>query len=129
MLKSLPPREREIVDLLYERGGLTAAEISVALYGQSGGSAARTMLGRLEHKGFVRRTDSPRGYLYQPAVPDSRARTAALKELVRVFFKGSPADAATALLGMSERIDESELDKLEGLLAEARTARRKGAGR
>ena len=127
MLKRLPPREREIVDLLYERGDLTAAEIAVALSGQPSGSAVRTMLGRLEHKGFVRRTDSPKGYLYHPAVPDSQARRTSLKELVRVFFNGSPAGAATALLGMSERIDETELDELEVLIAQARAARRKGA--
>ena len=123
MLKKLPPREREIVDLLYERGGLTAAEISTALSGQPSGSAVRTMLSRLEHKGFVRRTDSSKGYLYEPAVPDSQARKSALKELVKVFFHGSPAGAATALLGMSERIDETELDALEVLIARARAAR------
>lgn len=122
MSKSLPPREREIVNLLYERGELTAAEISVAIYGQPGGSAVRTMLGRLEHKGFVCRTDSPKGYLYRPAVPDSQARSTALKELVRVFFSGSPASAATALLGMSEQVDETELDELEALIARSRAS-------
>ena len=126
-MKRLPPREREIVDLLYERGDLTVAEISESLLGQPSGSAVRTMLSRLEHKGFVRRTDSSKGYLYRPAVPDSQARKTALKELVRVFFHGSTAGAATALLGMSERIDESELDELEALIVEARAARRKGA--
>lgn len=129
MSKRLPPREREIVDLLYERGDLTAAEISVALYGRPGGSAVRTMLGRLEHKGFVRRTDGAKGYVYHPAVPDSQARKTAMKELVRVFFGGSPAGAATALLGMSERIDETELDELEILIARARAARRGEAKR
>ena len=124
MLKKLPPREREIVDLLYERGDLTVAEISEGLLGQPSGSAVRTMLGRLEHKGFVRRTDSAKGYVYHPVVPDSQARKTALKELVRVFFHGSPAGAATALLGMSERIDETELDALEDLIARARAARR-----
>ena len=125
MLKKLPPREREIVDLLYEQGDLTAAEISVALYGQPSGSAARTMLGRLEHKGFVRRSDSPKGHLYRPAVTDSQARKTALKELVRVFFRGSPTGAATALLGMSERLDDSELEELEAFIAQTRAARSK----
>ena len=126
MLKKLPPREREIIDLLYERGDLTVAEIAVALTGRPSGSAVRTMLSRLERKGFVRRADSSNGYLYRPAVPDSQARKTALKELVRVFFRGSPAGAATALLGMSERLDDTELDELEALIAQARAARRKG---
>ncbi|KRA84313.1 BlaI/MecI/CopY family transcriptional regulator [Altererythrobacter sp. Root672] len=124
MLKKLPPREREIVDLLYERGDLTVAEISEALPGQLSGSAIRTMLSRLEHKGFVRRTESSKGHLYRPAVPDSQARKTALKDLVRVFFHGSPAGAATALLGMSDRLDETELDELEALIAQARAAKR-----
>lgn len=126
MLKKLPPREREIVDLLYERGDLTVAEISEALPGRPSGSAVRTMLSRLEHKGYVRRTDSSKGHLYRPAVADSQVRKTALEELVRVFFHGSPAGAATALLGMSERLDETELDELEALIAQARAARRTG---
>jgi predicted transcriptional regulator len=126
MLKKLPPREREIVDLLYERGDLTVAEICDALPGQPSGSAVRTMLSRLEHKGFVRRTETARGYLYRPAVSDNQARKTALSELVRVFFHGSPAGAATALLGMSGRLDESELDALEALIAQARSARHEG---
>ena len=127
MLKKLPPREREIVDLLYERGDLTVAEISGALTGQPSGSAVRTMLSRLEQKGFVRRTDSAKGHLYRPAVADREARTTALKELVRVFFGGSSAGAATALLGMTERLEETELDELEALIAQARADRHKGS--
>jgi len=127
MVKKLPPREREIVDLLYERGELTVADISEALPGRPSGSAVRTMLSRLEHKGFVRRTNSSNGYLYRPAVSDSQARKTALKDLVRVFFHGSPAGAATALLGMSERLDETELHELEAMIAQARSARRDGA--
>jgi predicted transcriptional regulator len=126
MLKKLPPREREIVDLLYERGDLTVAEIAESLPGRPSGSAIRTMLSRLEHKGFVRRTDSSKGYRYRPAVPDSQASKTALKELVRVFFRGSTAGAATALLGMSERFDETELEELEALIAQARAAKHKG---
>jgi predicted transcriptional regulator len=82
------------------------------------------MLSRLEHKGFVRRTEGAKSHVYHPAVPDSQARKTAMKELVRVFFSGSPAGAATALLGMSDRIEETELDKLEVLIARARAAKR-----
>jgi hypothetical protein len=51
-----------------------------------------------------------------------------LSEVVRVFFNNSPAGAATALLGMSERLDSSELDELEAMIARARAAKNgKGA--
>jgi len=128
MLSKLPPRERQIVDLLYQRRDLAVAEICEALPDNPSGSAVRTMLKRLEDKGFVRRTDSEKGYLYSPAVADSVARKTALSEVVRVFFNNSPAGAATALLGMSERLDSSELDELEAMIARARAAKNgKGA--
>lgn len=128
MLSKLPPRERQIVDLLYQRGDLAVAEICEALPDNPSGSAVRTMLKRLEDKGFVRRTESEKGYVYSPAVADSVARKTALSEVVRVFFNNSPAGAATALLGMSERLDSSELDELEAMIARARAAKNgKGA--
>ena len=123
MLSKLPPRERQIVDLLYQRGDMAVAEICDALPENTSGSAVRTMLKRLEDKGFVRRADSERGFLYSPVVADTVARKNALKDVVRVFFNGSPAGAAIALLGMSERLDTSELDALEAMIAKARKAK------
>ena len=96
MLNKLPPRERQIVNLLYERGDMAVSEICDSLADQPSGSAVRTMLKRLEDKGFVQRTDSERGFLYSPAVADSVARKTALSEIVKTFFNGSPAGAASA---------------------------------
>ena len=123
MLSKLPPRERQIVDLLYERGEMAVAEICDALPDQPSGSAVRTMLKRLEDKGYVHRHDSERGHIYSPAVAESVASKSALGEVVRVFFNGSAAGAATALLGMSDRLDASELDELEQIIARARAAK------
>ena len=128
MLSKLPPRERQIVDLLYQRGDLAVAEICDALPDNPSGSAVRTMLKRLEDKGYVRRTESEKGFLYSPAVSDTVARKTALSEVVRVFFNNSTAGAATALLGMSDSLDTSELDELEAMIAKARAAKNgKGA--
>jgi predicted transcriptional regulator len=123
MLSKLPPRERQIVDLLYVHGELAVAEICEALPDRLSGSAVRAMLQRLERKGYVQRQDSERGFLYTPAVADSVARKSALSEVVRVFFNGSAAGAATALLGMSDRIDADELKRLEEMIAQARAAK------
>ena len=123
MLSKLPPRERQIVDLLYEHGALAVAEICDALPDRLSGSAVRAMLQRLERKGYVQREDSDRGFLYSPAVADSVARKSALSEVVRVFFNGSAAGAATALLGMSDRLDPDELKRLEDMVAKARAAK------
>src|SRR5690606_14617682 len=124
MLSSLPPREREIVDILYERGTSTLTEIGEALADEPSGSAIRAMLKRLEGKGFVAREQSDRGFVYAPSVPEKAASKSALSQVVRVFFNGSPTSAAAALLGMQDKMSASELDELEKLIAEARDARR-----
>jgi predicted transcriptional regulator len=123
MLSKLPPRERQIVDILYERGPVLVSEICEALPDQLSGSAVRAMLKRLEDKGYVQRKESERGFLYSPALSESAAKKSALSEIVRVFFNGSPASAASALLGMSEKLKEHEIDQIEQMIARARRAK------
>src|SRR3569833_179680 len=123
MLSKLPPRERQIVDVRYERGPLLVADICDALPDQLRGSAVRAMLKRHEDKGFVQRVDTDRGYLYSPTVSDTVAKKSALSEIVRVFFNGSAAGAATALLGMSDKLEGNELEQLEQMIAHARKAK------
>jgi predicted transcriptional regulator len=123
MLSKLPPRERQIVDILYEAGPLTSGDVGEHLPDPISGSAIRAMLKRLEDKGFVERTDSERGYVYSPVVPETAARKSALSEIVRVFFNGSAAGAASALLGMSDKLSADELKDLEAMIARARNAK------
>lgn len=120
MLSKLPPRERQIVDLLYQDGPLAVTDICEALPDKLSGSAVRAMLKRLEDKGFVQREDSARGFLYSPVLSDQVAKKSALSEIVRVFFNGSPASAASALLGMSDKMNQDELDEIEAMIARAR---------
>ena len=74
MLSKLPPRERQIVDILYERGPLLVSDICAALPDQLSGSAVRAMLKRLEDKGFVQRAELERGFLYAPTLSDRSPR-------------------------------------------------------
>jgi predicted transcriptional regulator len=126
MLDSLPPRERQIVDILYLKSGATVAEVCDAVPDPLSASAVRAMLTRLEAKGFVRREASERGYVFLPSVPEAKAKQSALRQVVRVFFQDSPVSAASALLGMTDRIDDDELDELERMIAEARKGKGKG---
>ena len=120
MLSQLPPRERQIVDLLYQKGALTVSEVCDALPDQLSGSAVRAMLTRLESKGFVTRESTERGFVFSPTVSDSQARRTALSQVVRTFFNGSAASAASALLGMAKGLDDKELGELEAMIARAR---------
>ena len=123
MLNRLPPRERQIVDLLFEQGEMAVSDLCAALPDPLSGSAVRAMLKRLEDKGYVRRTESERGFLFSPTMSDAAASTTALSSVVKTFFNGSAAGAATALLGMSDSLDTQELDELEAMIARARRAK------
>ena len=123
MLAALPPRERQIVDILYQRGAATVSEIGDALDNEVTGSAIRAMLKRLEGKGFVERESSERGFVYAPRVSQKTARKSALSQVVKTFFNGSAVGAATALIGMEDKLDDAELDELEQLIAKAREGR------
>lgn len=120
MLDTLPPRERQIIDALYARGEATAAEVRDALSDPPSYSAIRSMLARLERKGFVRHRVVEQRYLYSPAVSDDAVATPLLKQLVNTFFNGSAVSAATALLGMAKRADPKELDELAALIDRVR---------
>ncbi|WP_164255160.1 BlaI/MecI/CopY family transcriptional regulator, partial [Stenotrophomonas maltophilia] len=76
-------------------------------------------------KGAVQREQSERGYLFSPVEAESKASVTALGHVVRTFFNGSTTHAASALLGMSGKLDENDLDELEAMIAAARA--KKGA--
>lgn len=125
MLGSLAPRERQIVDILYQRGDATVSEVREALPDPLTASAVRAMLTRLESKGLVERRGSERGFVYLPRAPKAEATRSALSQVVRTFFDGSAVGAASALLDLAGPLPDSELDELERLIAEARKGGRK----
>jgi BlaI family transcriptional regulator, penicillinase repressor len=122
--EKLSRREREILNVIFALGDrATAEEIRAELSEPPSYSAVRAMLAKLEAKGIVRhRADGPR-YVYSPTTPRTTARRSALQQLVRVFFSGSPGQAATALL-KNESWTDHELDSLLSEIERVRTERR-----
>ena len=117
----LSRRERQIMDVLYELGRATAAEVRERLPDPPSYSAVRAMLRILEDKGHLEHeADGPR-YVFSPAVPREQARESALRRVVRTFFDGSPESAMSALLDLGvEDLDEEALRRLADRIAEAR---------
>jgi predicted transcriptional regulator len=114
-------RERQILDVLFERGQATAAEIQAALPDAPSYSAVRALLRILEAKRYVRHDqDGPR-YVYRPVIARESAGRSALRHLLRTFFDGSPEQALAALLDpSSSRLSDEELDRLAKLIERAR---------
>jgi predicted transcriptional regulator len=117
----LSRRERQIVDILYTQGSATAAEVQAALPEPPSYSAVRAMLRVLEEKGHVRHEqDGPR-YVYRPTLPRDNAKKSAMRHMLHTFFDGSAEKAISALLDdHSARLSEAELDRLAGMIAQAR---------
>lgn len=126
MIEKLPPRERQVFDTLCARGEATAAEIEAAIPDAPSNSAIRIMLSRLEKKGFVTHRVVDQAYVYAVALPDRKIKQTALQHLIRTFFNGSPVGAAAALIGMSEKVSDEELDQLEQVIAKARLEKQDG---
>ena len=117
--RHLSRRERQIMDVVYQRGQAGAAEVLAALPDPPSYSAVRALLRVLEEKGHLRhRREGPR-YVFRPTVPREKARRSALARVVRTFFDGSTPAAAAALLDES-RLSPADLDRLQALIARAR---------
>jgi predicted transcriptional regulator len=112
----LSRRERQIMDVIYRHGKVTAADVLAELPEPPSYSAVRAMLRLLEEKGHVRHEqDGPR-YVYTPTVNRDKARRSAMRHLVRTFFDGSTEDAVAALLQNDNGMSEDELARLGKLI-------------
>lgn len=118
---SLSRRERQIMDVLYQKGRATAAEIMRELPGEPSDSTVRTQLRVLEAKGHVRHEEEGLRYVYLPVAPRRAVRKSALRHLVDTFFDGSTEQVVAALLGGDgARLSDEELARIAELVAKAR---------
>ena len=120
MIESLPRREREIFEILCRTGEATAAKVREQMQDPPSYSAVRTMLARLEAKGLARHQAVDQAYVYQSVPRAATVRDSALKSMVRNFFDGSAASAATALLGLTKSLSDDELSALQEAIDQAK---------
>jgi BlaI family transcriptional regulator, penicillinase repressor len=117
----LSRRERQIMDILYQRQRASAAEIREALPNAPSYSAVRALLRILEEKGHIRHEEKDLRYIYLPTAPRGRVRRRALRHVVDTFFDGSAAQAVAALLDPSTaRVSDEELERISKLIDQVR---------
>jgi len=123
MLGKLPRREREIMEVLCSISKGTVADILDAMPDPPSYSAVRTILARLEAKKYVRRRSDVHAHVYEPADDSRQIQESTLKSLVDMLFGGSAVSAATALMNLTDRVDEEELEELQRVIERARARR------
>jgi len=119
LIDALPRREREVFETLCRLEAGTTAEVRAALSDPLSDSAVRTMLSRLEAKGLVERTSASDGVRFSPVQETETVAVGALRRVIDTFFAGSAASAASALLGMGQRLTTQEAAALEAMIDKA----------
>ncbi|WP_299007297.1 BlaI/MecI/CopY family transcriptional regulator [uncultured Caulobacter sp.] len=119
MIDALPRREREVFETLCRLETGTTAEVRAALPDPLSDSAVRTLLARLENKGLVERSPGAHGVAYRPAQATETVAVGALRRLIDTFFAGSAASAASALLGLGQKLTPEEAAALEAMIDKA----------
>lgn len=120
-LTGLSRRERQIMDILYQRGKASVSEVREAMEDAPGYSAVRTLMRVLEDKGHVKHKAEGLKYVYLPTVAQEKAKRSAVKHLLDTFFKGSPEQIVAALLDVSStKLTREELDRMSAMIEKAK---------
>lgn len=110
-------RERQVMDILFRLGRATAEEVMSELPDPPGYSAVRALLVTLEVKGLVKHGKDSRRYVYQPTMPEKKAKRSALKRLITTFFEGSPEKLVAALLDpQDQKLSSEEIERIRKLI-------------
>jgi predicted transcriptional regulator len=120
-LDQLSRRERQIMDLLYQKERASVAEVMDGIEDPPSYSAVRAMLRTLEEKGRVKHVEDGRAYVYEPTMRKDAARQGALSHLLKTFFDGSAEKAVAALLDLKgQNLSTAELDRVALLVEQAK---------
>jgi BlaI family penicillinase repressor len=108
--------ERSILSLVWRMGTLTAEQVREQLGRPLKDSTIRTVLRRLEEKGYLAHSLENRTFLYRPAESRQRVAGRAVKRIVDWFCEGS---VEALLVGMvdSKVLDRAELQRLADRIA------------
>ena len=120
---NLSKRERQILDVLYELGKASAADIHAAIPNPPTYTAIRTHLTNLEEKGQVKFEKDGARYIYQPTVPKDEVARSMMDSLVKTFFENNLELVVASLIDREEsHISEEQLDRLAAIIDQARKA-------
>jgi BlaI family penicillinase repressor len=110
--------ERGILSIIWRVGKVTAEQVREKLDRRLKDSTVRTVLRRLEEKGYLAHSVEDRTFVYRPAESRQRVAGRAVKRIVDWFCEGS---VEALLVGMvdSKVLDRAELQRLADRIAAA----------
>ena len=118
-LPELGDLERDVMQLVWAHAPITAEVVREKLVRRLKESTVRTVLRRLEDKGYVRHTVDGRTYVYHAAQPRGRVAAKAVQRIVDWFCNGSIEEVLVGMVD-SAMLDQRQLRMLADKVAKAK---------
>jgi predicted transcriptional regulator len=122
-LPDLGTLEREVMQLIWENGPLTAETVRERLERPLKESTVRTVLRRLEEKGYVVHEVDGRTYIYTATQPRAVAAAKAVQRIVDWFCNGSVEEVLVGMVD-SAMLDQKQLRMLADKVAKVKERKR-----
>lgn len=113
----LAPRELDVMNVLWDRGSATVAEVLERLDDDLAYTTVLTILQRLEDKGHVEHETEGKAHRYLPLLERGAVRVSAVERVTRTLFRDSPKLLMAHLLGRGG-LTRDELRELRALVDE-----------
>ena len=125
-LPELTPAQGEIMEIIWDRGEVSASEVRriLSVTRTVTRTTVRTLLERMEEKGWITHREEGRTFLYAAAQPRAATIGQKVREVVETICGGSAEALVTALLDY-RGLDAGELARIRRMLAQARATKDK----
>lgn len=110
-----PPRELEVMSVLWRRGSATVADVRDALDADLAYTTVLSLLQILEEKEYVRHEPQGRAYRYFPLIDAEKAGASALARIREAIFSGS-TDRMFAQIVSDRKLTRKELKRMRRVL-------------
>jgi BlaI family transcriptional regulator, penicillinase repressor len=111
----LADREADLMEVLWEHGASTVAEVREKLKAELAYTTVLTILRNLEGKGYVGHEEEGRAHRYRALVPRDAARRSALRDLSAKLFQGS-TDLLLTHLVTDQNLTDEQVRRIRRLL-------------
>lgn len=120
-IKYIKPTESEleILQVLWQKGLASVREVHEELSKtkEAGYTTTLKLMQIMNEKGLVKRDDSVKTHIYQPAVSKEKTQKHMLGKMINTLFGGSATELVIQALG-NHKATAHELDEIQKLLTE-----------
>ena len=124
--RALGDLERAVMQLLWTHGEMTAEAVRETLGRPLKESTIRTVLRRLEEKGFLTHEVEARTFIYRAAEARGKVAAKAVKRIVDWFCNGSVEEVLVGMVD-SKMLDQKQLQALSKKIEKARAENNESA--